>query len=73
MSRRDIKNDTAITWGRHKVHFVLLIGIAKDEMAYFRDALDIIIDLYSSIDKTSRLMQTDTFEEFVDVFTQSLS
>lgn len=55
------------------MHFVLLIGIAKVEMAYFRDALDIIIDLYSSIDKTSRLMQTDTFEEFVDVFTQSIS
>lgn len=68
-----LHNDTAIPWGRHKVHFVLLIGIAKDEMAYYRDALDIIIDLYSSIDKTSRLMQTDTFEEFVDVFTQSIS
>lgn len=68
-----LHNDAAIPWGRHKVHFVLLIGIAKDEMAYFRDALDIIIDLYSSIDKTSRLMQTDTFEEFVDVFTQSIS
>lgn len=73
MSRRDIKNDTAIPRGRHKVHFVLPIGIAKDEMAYFRDAPDITIGLYSSIDKTSRLMQTDTFEEFVDVFTQSIS
>ena len=46
------------------MNFVLLIGIAREDMGFFRDALDIIIELFSSVDDTMRLMQTDTFEEF---------
>ncbi len=41
-------------------------------MGFFRDALDIIIELFSSVDDTMRLMQTDTFEEFVRVFAHEL-
>ena len=67
-----LHNDTAIPWGRHDVNFVLLIGIAREDMGFFRDALDIIIELFSSVDDTMRLMQTDTFEEFVRVFTHEL-
>lgn len=66
-----LHNDVAIPWGRHNVNFVLLIGIAKADMPFFRDALDIIIELFSSVDATMRLMQTDTFDEFVDAFTQA--
>ena len=67
-----LHNDTAVPWGRHDVNFVLLIGIAREDMAFFRDALDIIIELFSSVDDTMRLMQTDTFEEFVHAFTRDL-
>lgn len=59
-------------WGRHDVNFVLLIGIAREDMGYFRDVLDIIIELFSSVDDTMRLMQPDTFEEFLRAFTHDL-
>lgn len=64
-----LHNDTAIPWGRHDVNFVLLIGLAQEDMGYFRDALDIIIELFCSVDDTMRLMQTNTFEEFCRAFT----
>ena len=31
-----LHNDVAIPWGRHNVNFVLLIGIAKADMPFFR-------------------------------------
>lgn len=68
-----IHNDTAIPWGRHNVHFVFLIGIAKDEMGLFRDALDLIIELFSSVDNTMRLLQTDGFADFVRAFTRGIA
>lgn len=67
-----LHNDVAIPWGRHDVNFVLLIGIAQGDMGYFRDALDIIIELFSSVDETMRLMQTDSFDEFLAAFTSAI-
>ena len=68
-----VHNDVPIPWGRHNVHFVLLIGIAQNEMRHFRDALDIIIDLFSSMDKTAQLLRTQSFDEFLDVFTTGIA
>ena len=67
-----LHNDAAIPWGRHNVNFVLLIGIAEGDMGYFRDTLDIIIELFSSVDATIRLLQTDSFDEFLEAFTGDL-
>lgn len=67
-----LHNDAAIPWGRHNVNFVLLVGIAEGDMGYFRDTLDIIIELFSSVDATMRLLQTDTFDEFLEAFTGDL-
>lgn len=66
-----LHNDTPIPWGRHQVKFVLMIGIAQQDMKYFKDAFDLIIDLYSSVDKTVQILNTDTFEEFKEVFISS--
>ena len=41
-------------------------------MGYFRDTLDIIIELFSSVDATIRLLQTDSFDEFLEAFTGDL-
>lgn len=68
-----LHNDTPIPWGRHNVRFVLLIGIEKNEMGLFRDALDLIIELFGSVDNTMRLLQTDGFDEFLDVFARDIS
>ncbi len=61
-------NDSPIPWGRHNVRFVLLIGITEEEMGLFRDVLDLIIETFSSVESTMRLLQTDTFDEFIDMF-----
>lgn len=65
-------NDAPIPWGRHDVRFVLLIGIAQEDMGLFRDVLDLIIEVFSSVETTMRLMQTDTFEEFLAAFTHDI-
>lgn len=59
-----LHNDTAIPWGKHQVNFVLMIGVAEADMKYFNDAFHLIIDSYSSMDKTIQLLQTTTFAEF---------
>lgn len=64
-------NDMPIPWGRHQVNFVLMIGIAEQDMKYFKDAFDLIIDLYSSVDKTIQILNTDTFDEFKAIFISS--
>lgn len=66
-----LHNDMPIPWGRHQVNFVLMIGIAEQDMKYFKDAFDLIIDLYSSVDKTIQILNTDTFDEFKTVFISS--
>lgn len=66
-------NDVPIPWGRHDVRFVLMIGIAQEEMGLFRDVLDLIIEVFSSVDSTMRLLDTDTFEEFLGTFCEDLS
>lgn len=55
------------------MHFVFLIGIAKNEMGLFRDALDLIIELFSSVDSTMRLLQTDDFSDFVRTFARGIA
>ena len=67
-----VHNDAPIPWGRHDVRFVLLIGIAQEDMGLFRDVLDLIIEAFSSVETTMRLMQTDTFEEFLAAFTHDI-
>lgn len=67
-----VHNDAPIPWGRHDVRFVLLIGISQEDMGLFRDVLDLIIEAFSSAEITMRLMQTDTFEEFLAAFTHDI-
>ncbi len=67
-----VHNDAPIPWGRHDVRFVLLIGTAREDMGLFRDVLDLIIEVFSSVETTMRLMQTDTFEEFLAAFTHDI-
>lgn len=66
-------SDVPIPWGRHDVRFVLLIGITQDEMGLFRDVLDLIIEVFSNIDYTMRLLQTNTYAEFVDTFCHGMA
>lgn len=60
--------DTPIPWGRHDIRFALMIGITQDEMGLFRDVLDLIIEVFSDVENTMRLLQTDNYDEFLDTF-----
>ena len=64
-----LHNDMPIPWGRQQVNFVLLIGVAQQDMKYFKDAFNIIIELYSDLDKTVELLHTKNFDAFRQVFT----
>ena len=66
-------NDVPIPWGRHDVRFVLMIGIVQDDMGLFRDVLDLIIEVFSNVENTMRLLQTDSYDEFVDTFCHGMS
>lgn len=63
-----LHNDEPINWGNRKVNFVLMVGIKKEDMVYFHDAVDFIVEAFSSIDKTLKLLDTDTFETFKKIF-----
>ena len=59
-----IHNDTPILWGGRTVHFVLLIGISEQDMKHFKAAFDLIIELFTSPERTMNLLKTKSFEEF---------
>lgn len=65
--------DTPIPWGRHDIRFALMIGITQDDMGLFRDVLDLIIEVFSNVENTMRLLQTDAYDEFVDTFCRGMS
>ncbi|MEG0367755.1 MAG: PTS sugar transporter subunit IIA, partial [Coprobacillus sp.] len=59
-----VHNDTPIIWGNKNINFILMIGITEKDMKYFRNAFDLIIDLFYSTDRTLELLNTTNFEEF---------
>lgn len=67
-----LHNDAPIPWGGRSISFVLLIGIAEKDMALFRGAFDIIVETFTSVEKTAALLRTGTYEEFVAAFTKAL-
>lgn len=66
-----LHNDAPIAWGERKVNFVLMLGLAQDDMRYFQDVLDVVIDLYLSPEQSAKILATDTYEEFVSVLSGS--
>ena len=42
-------------------------------MGLFRDVLDLIIEVFSNVENTMRLLQTDAYDEFVDTFCRGMS
>lgn len=61
-----LHNDMPIIWKDKRIHFVLMIGITQQEMKYFKDAFNLIVELFSSTSRTLSLLKTDSFEEFCE-------
>ena len=59
-----LHNDMPIAWKNKRIHFVLMIGITQQEMKYFKDAFNLIVELFGSTSRTLDLLKTDSFEEF---------
>ena len=65
-----VHDDSPIPWGKKNVNFVLMIGITAEDMKYFKNSFEIIIDRFYSTESAEMLLKTDTFEEFVDKLTE---
>jgi transcriptional antiterminator/mannitol/fructose-specific phosphotransferase system IIA component (Ntr-type) len=63
-----IHNDEPIDWSGKKIHFILMIGITEQDMKYFKGAFDLIVELFYSTERTLKILQTNTFEEFRNNF-----
>lgn len=59
-----VHNNMPIRWGRKTIHFILMVGITKQDMKYFKPAFDLIIELFNSTNRTIELLRTSTFEDF---------
>ncbi len=62
-----LHNEIPLSWGAKKVNFVLMIGIAKNDMKYFNESFDIIINQFYSTDHASVLLKTRSFDEFCSI------
>lgn len=58
-------NDQPIEWGTRHVRVVLLIGLSRQDMKHFREAFGIIVDRFSDVDSTTRILGSNTFDELV--------
>ena len=41
-----------------------MIGIAESDISSFNDTLNFLIDIFSSTQKTLKIMNTNTFDDF---------
>lgn len=62
-----LHNDKPVAWHKKNVHFVLLTGIAQEDMKYFTDVMYMIVEAFSSVEHTLRLLKTDSLQTFVEV------
>jgi lichenan operon transcriptional antiterminator len=60
-------NDKPILWGKHEVNVILLFAINKNDWEVFSDVLDTLVALMLEIENLNKVMQCNTYEEFVDV------
>lgn len=62
-----LHNDTPMSWhGDRKVNIVLMIGLTSEDMKNFSQAFDIIIDRFTNPRTAMRVLDSNTYEEFVE-------
>lgn len=65
-----VHNDSPIPWTNNKANFLLMIGITQDDMKYFHDAFNLLIELFLTPAVLSKLLNTKNFQEFVNTALQ---
>ncbi|MFR3685764.1 MAG: PTS sugar transporter subunit IIA, partial [Enterococcus sp.] len=61
-----IHNDVPLQWTNNKVNFILMIGITQNDMKYFNDAFNLLIEFFLSPDNQIKLLSTKNFSDFVN-------
>lgn len=60
-----LHNDEAIPWTSGSVHFILLIGISKDQMQNFNESFDLLVDLFMDPQRLAALLKSNSFSDFM--------
>ena len=60
-------NDKPILWGKHEVNVILLFAVNKNDWELFNDVFDTLVALMLEIENLNKVMQCNTYEEFIDV------
>ncbi len=61
-----IHNDIPIQWTSNKVNFILMIGIAQNDMKYFHEGFNLLIEFFLTPANQIKLLKTDNFNDFVN-------
>lgn len=61
-----LHNDQPIEWGRHGVRIVMLVGLSLQDMKYFQEAFDIILERFTDVDCITRILNSTSFDGFVE-------
>ena len=64
-----LHNDDPIPWCDHSVNLVMLIGLSAQDVRYFQDVLDLIIDLFLSPEKSMEALSSTSYEDLVAALT----
>lgn len=62
---------SALDWCGKPVNFVLLIGVAEQEMKEFRLAFDAVIEAFSDVKRTARIATSSGYTEFMNALTSA--
>ncbi|WP_123155556.1 BglG family transcription antiterminator [Lacticaseibacillus paracasei] len=60
-----LHNDEAIPWTSGSVHFILLIGISKEQMQNFNELFDLLVDLFMDSQRLAALLRSNSFSDFM--------
>lgn len=60
-----LHNDEAIPWTSGSVHFILLIGISKEQMQNFNESFDLLVDLFMDSQRLAALLRSNSFSDFM--------
>lgn len=60
-----IHNDHPIKWGDKEINFILMIGISESDMKFFKDAFDLLIEVFYSTEKTLEILNTKNYKDFL--------
>lgn len=66
-----IQNENPINWGNKSINFIFMIGIAEQDMKYFKETLNYLIELFTSTKKTKQLLECESYQQLLNTLFQN--